>query len=461
MNRQNWSGCSFTNFQTLLYLNSYKMSKIADLYIRVSTDEQADKGYSQRNQEEMLRKYCNINSLQVRQVIFEDHSAKTFNRPEWKSLLLSIKGKKHSSDLVIFNKWDRFSRNAGDAYQMINVLRRLGVEPQAIEQPLDLSIPENKMMLAFYLAAPEVENDRRAMNIFFGMRRAMKEGRYMGLAPIGYTNKADEKGRKYIAPKEPQATILKWVFEELAKGVNNTEKVFKLAKEKGLTSTKSHFWFAIRNPVYCGKIFIPQHKDEESRFAKAQHEPIISEALFYKVQDVLDGRGRIYKIKSVVNEDLPLRGFLICPKCGKLLCGSSSRGRSRYYPYYHCVVDCTCRFRADKVNQLFVSELKKYIPRPELKELFRISLSKAFTSQTNTQQGDKKQLAADIKDLEAKLARAQDLLLSGQIEPEDYRNMKSAYTEKLVRLQVKLDTLIKHPTGIDSLLKEGLDDLFH
>jgi site-specific DNA recombinase len=58
------------------------MNKIADLYIRISTDEQADKGYSQRNQEEMLRKYCNANAIQVRQVIFEDHSAKTFNRPE-------------------------------------------------------------------------------------------------------------------------------------------------------------------------------------------------------------------------------------------------------------------------------------------------------------------------------------------------------------------------------------------
>ncbi len=45
--------------------------KIADLYIRVSTDEQADKGYSQRNQEEVLRKYCDINSIQVRKVIFE------------------------------------------------------------------------------------------------------------------------------------------------------------------------------------------------------------------------------------------------------------------------------------------------------------------------------------------------------------------------------------------------------
>ena len=66
----------------------------ADLYIRVSTDEQADKGYSQRDQEERLKKYCENNQIKVRKVIFEDHSAKTFNRPEWTLLLLDLKKKK-------------------------------------------------------------------------------------------------------------------------------------------------------------------------------------------------------------------------------------------------------------------------------------------------------------------------------------------------------------------------------
>jgi site-specific DNA recombinase len=78
--------------------------------------------------------------------------------------LLNLRKEKKQIDFVLFTKWDRFSRNTGDAYQMISLLRKLGVEPQAIEQPLDISIPENKMMLAFYLAAPEVENDRRTLN---------------------------------------------------------------------------------------------------------------------------------------------------------------------------------------------------------------------------------------------------------------------------------------------------------
>ena len=126
----------------------------ADLYIRVSTDEQADKGYSQRDQEERLKKYCENNQINVRRVVFEDHSAKSFNRPQWNDILINFKSRKNPVDFILFTKWDRFSRNAGDAYQMINTLRKLGVEPQAIEQPLDLAVPENKLMLAFYLAAP-------------------------------------------------------------------------------------------------------------------------------------------------------------------------------------------------------------------------------------------------------------------------------------------------------------------
>src|SRR5690606_17232360 len=140
----------------------------ADLYIRVSTDEQADKGYSQRDQEDRLRRYCELKGIPVRDVYIEDHPAKSFKRLEWQKYLSKLRKTKNNKagSIILFTKWDRFSRNAGDAYQMINQLRTHGVEPVAIEQPLDLTIPENKIMLAFYLASPEVENDRRALNVF-------------------------------------------------------------------------------------------------------------------------------------------------------------------------------------------------------------------------------------------------------------------------------------------------------
>ena len=430
--------------------------KVADLYIRVSTDEQADKGYSQRNQDEMLQKFCRINNIKIRKVVYEDFSAKTFNRPAWSGLLASLKKARGQSDLILFTKWDRFSRNAGDAYQMISVLRKLGIEPQAIEQPLDLSIPENKIMLAFYLAAPEVENDRRALNTFFGMRRAKKEGRWMASAPIGYVNRVSETGKKFIAIDEPKAEIIRWAFTEIASGTFNTEQVWKQAVKKGLKCSKHGFWVIIRNPVYCGKIFIPKYKDEDSHFVQGQHQPIISELLFYQVQDILEGKQKAQHTKMQVDEMMPLRGFLICPKCGKVLTGSASRGcRKRYY-YYHCTSTCGCRFGVSKANDLFVRELKKYVPCSEMLPLYKTVLVQEFKVQTKSKYSNNKRATEQINELNNRLFKARNLLLSEAIDVEDYRLIKAESEEQTRKLEAQLNTTGADNFDVEKMINEAL-----
>ena len=435
------------------------MSIIADLYIRVSTDEQAEKGYSQRNQEEVLRKYCSINYIEVRNVIYEDHSAKTFNRPQWNKILIKLKKEKNKTDLILFTKWDRFSRNAGDAYQMISTLRKLGVEPQAIEQPLDLSVPENKMMLAFYLAVPEVENDRRALNTFHGMRRAKKEGRYMGTAPFGYANKSKEDGTKYIALVEPEASVMRWIFEEIAKGIFNTEQIYHMAKRRGFKRTKANMWGLIRNPIYYGKIFVPKYKDEESMLVKGLHEPLISEGLFYNVQDVLDGRTRIYrpKIKTVV--DFPLRGFFICPKCQKKLQGSKCKGRHKHYHYYHCEAICKFRINSETANNMFVENLKKYQTFPEIRKLYSSILYETHRELADNAGEQKRRLLEQIKDYELRLSNARDLLLTSKIDPDDYKLIKEDYGLRITNLERELSSVTKDKHSIEELLNKGIDNL--
>ena len=435
--------------------------KTADLYIRVSTDEQADKGYSQRNQEETMRKYCEINSLIIRKVIFEDHSAKTFIRPRWTELLLLLRKSTGKSNFLLFTKWDRFSRNAGDAYQMINTLRKFGVEPQAVEQPLDLSVPENKMMLAFYLAAPEVENDRRALNVFFGMRRARKEGRWMGAAPVGFSNKTDEHGRKYISPIEPQASIMRWAFHELANGHFAADQIRKEVNRRGIKCSRSNFWRAIRNPVYCGKIEISQFKDEENITVHGQHEGIISESLFYEVQSILTGRKRNQRpaTQLIVDENMPLRGFLVCPECGRVLTGSASKGRNNHYYYYHCVSSCGCRFKTENANNLFVRELRKYVPKPGMGSLYIITLKETFSSKTNGHQGERRQILSQIDDLNIRLKNARELIADGKIDGEDYRDLKKDCTEKIAILEAKLSGSSQEAKGIDGLLNQAIGNL--
>lgn len=355
------------------------MKRKAILYIRVSTDEQAEKGYSLKHQQERLERYCDFQNIDVVAIYQDDHSAKSFERPQFQNLLSNLKKKREAASLLLFTKWDRFSRNAGDAYGMINQLKKLGVEPQAIEQPLDLDIPENKIMLAFYLAAPEVENDRRALNTLVGMRRAKKEGRWMATAPKGYKNARSEDNRPIIEPSK-DASIVRFAFEELAKGVKDIESIRRMVNQKGLKVSRSAFWYLVRNPVYCGKIFIPAWKDEEAHYVKATHEPLIPESLFEEVQDVLHGRKRNIPVKNTKREELPLRGYLLCQRCGRPLTGSASHGNGGKYYYYHCQASLGCkeRFKAEEANKSFLKYLQTFKTKEEILDLYLLIMEEKF-----------------------------------------------------------------------------------
>lgn len=415
--------------------------KIADLYVRVSTDEQAEKGYSLRSQQEVLEKYCELNGIKIRKVIVEDYSAKTFNRPEWKKLVIDLKKHKRKTDLLLFTKWDRFSRNTSDAYQMIAMLNKLGIDPQAIEQPLDLNVPENKMMLAVYLTTPEIENDRRGLNTKAGIRQAKKEGRWTGKAPLGYINKTAENGKKYIAIKQPEASLMKWIFEQLAEGTYSGEQILISAREKGLNCSKNNFYTIIRNPIYCGKVIVPKYKNEEAFLAQGLHEPLISETMFFNIQDILNGRKRELGQPISTPEALVLRGFLKCPNCHRSLSGSSSKGKQKHFTYYHCTSACGVRFRSEKVNEAFALELLSYLPRKGYEEIFVETIADAYQNQVGSILDERKLYAKQIQDLNKKIEKARDLLLDNDIDAIDFRAIKNESSEKISIIESKLSEL--------------------
>jgi site-specific DNA recombinase len=109
------------------------MKQRAILYTRVSTDEQ-NNGYSPADQKDRLTKYCEQNNIDVIAFYHDDESGKTFDRPEWLNIMSYLKKNSNSVDLLLFIKWDRFSRNSFEAYTAINSLQKFGVQPHAIEQ---------------------------------------------------------------------------------------------------------------------------------------------------------------------------------------------------------------------------------------------------------------------------------------------------------------------------------------
>lgn len=438
--------------------------QIADLYIRVSTDEQADKGYSQRDQHERLERYCRQNEITIGQIIFEDHSAKNFNRPAWTNYITNLKKRSMKSNIVLFTKWDRFSRNAGDAYQMIKILLKNNISPQAIEQPLDMSVPENKMMLAIYLAAPEVENDRRALNTFYGMRRAQKEGRLMGTASYGYINKCTEDGKKYVGLKEPEASNMRWAFNEIAKGKYTTNQIrLKMNAMEGAKISSTSFYRAIKNPMYYGKIFIKAYKDEEACLVDAAHESLISESLFYKVQRVLSGKTWEERPqgKIIANNEFPLRGFLKCPKCGGHITGSGSKGKKNVYYYYHCNSKCGYRHNSALINNEFEKELKKYEYHIGFSTLIKEILVSNFKNIEENFIAEKREISTKITSLNNRLERAREKYLEDKLDYEDYQIVKNESKKKIDLLEMALQNqkLTRKGSDIKTKLDQALNIL--
>jgi site-specific DNA recombinase len=426
----------------------------AILYVRVSTDEQAS-GYSLQHQEDRLRQYCQYKEIEIVALYKEDHSAKTFVRPEFNKLLDYLKTNRGKTDLLLFLKWDRFSRNAGDAYTMINRLNKLGVEPQAIEQPLDLSVPENKLMLAFYLAAPEVENDRRSLNVIAGMRRAMKSGRHVHCAPIGYKNARNNLNEPVIVPGKDAETV-RWLFTETARGERSVMDIWREVKRKGLKIQKSNIWNLLRNPVYCGRIFIPSYKDERETTVKATHEPLISVELFEDVQEVLNGRKKNHPARHSLQEELPLRGFLQCPRCNKTLTGSASRGNGGRYYYYHCLKGCGERVKADVINDRFVSELHGIKANENVIELFEQVMMDYAKQAGSDKTTALKQLQDETARNQTRINQAQQLLLDGSLEPGDYKDIKARYEMQNRQLERKQQELAAMDDNLKGYISHGV-----
>lgn len=397
----------------------------AYLYVRVSTEEQKRKGYSLLEQEDRLLNYCKYNNIEVKGIYREDFSAKNFNRPEWKKLFSEVKKKSGEGDKnILFLKWDRFSRNVECAYEMIRKLRKYKTIAMAIEQPIDFSVPESVVMLALYLAVPEAENTRRAQNTSSGMLRAKLLGKYPNKAPMGFTNVTLMDGKKAIVPKEPEAEIIKWIFHQVAQNIYRISEINKIANEKGLICSRSYFFRILRNPLYCGLITIKLNSKEE-QMIQGLHEPLISESLFYQVQSIINTKRKITSNRDDLKEIFFLRGFLICPVCGRKLTGSFSKGKRKRYPYYHCHDGCRTRIDAVLLNNCYQNKLQKLVLSNSSIELFKNILEDHnIRTQKASYLYAQQLLGRKIKEEKLTLSRGRKLFITGILKIDDYNDLK-------------------------------------
>ncbi|KAA9325040.1 recombinase family protein [Adhaeribacter soli] len=427
----------------------------AVIYTRVSTDDQAERGFSLKDQEIRLRRYCRENNIEIEAHYQDDHSAKNFNRPKFKEFLSAVKAKEIKPDLFLCVRMDRFSRNVEESLAMIKVLKSFGITFKTLENDVNLDQPENLIPFFLNMLLPQVENERRGLNTKRGMRQAKREGRWVGTPPKGYSF-VKERGRPVLVPNSDAQFVISG-FEEVAKGLSSTEQIRFALRKRGFVCSKNQFYNILRNPIYIGRIRIEAFKDEPEEIVNGQHAPLVGEELFYQVQDALAGRKRKAPKKSCINENLPLRGYLICPRCGNGLTGSGSVGRAKIkYYYYHCQHGCKERFRADEAEVSFLNYLSSFNPPDEVKELFIKIVEERAEGDENEMEKEVQAIESEVKKYQERLQSLEDKFIDDLIDRGAYLTNKARYNEQVENLLRKKDELQNTDSSFQKYFKFGI-----
>jgi|GEM_PF-115026 len=317
------------------------MSEKVAIYIRVSTDKQAETGTSIEIQVEALERYCRERGLQIYDKYIDDgYSGENLNRPAFQRLKRDIEAGHISTVLV--HKTDRFGRNIIDA--VIVVLREFvekGVSFASITEPYDTSTPQGRMFFIDMAKYADHEREMIRQRTVAGKRRKVKEGKWMG-SSAHYAYDIDEN--KKLVVNERRSRIFRQMVSWLLDGRScrwiarklNDDGVPTWKKEKGWKIKKSvHFWRAepiremLINPVITGK----------TKFWGIDFEApaIITPEEYQQIKNQLK-RNRTYSERNTKHFYL-LSGLLYCKRCGSRLYGHKKkprRGRKNWDMAYSC-----------------------------------------------------------------------------------------------------------------------------
>lgn len=161
--------------------------KRAVYYTRVSHDNQVEDGSSLDNQDDRIKKFCELNDYKI-VGNFSDPgvSGRKFeNRPEFMKMIKMVD--KHETDVVVVYSLSRFGRNVKDTLKWISYLESKGVSFYTLDFQIDTSTSHGKLMLQMMAAFAEFESNQRGELIQSVMKYLKKEQKvYCGPTPLGF-----------------------------------------------------------------------------------------------------------------------------------------------------------------------------------------------------------------------------------------------------------------------------------
>ena len=409
--------------------------KIAGLYIRVSTEDQAREGFSLPEQEKRLSAMCEYKGYEIYK-LYKDAgiSAKTGNyRPAFEELLQDIRDKKCNTIVVL--KLDRLTRSVYDMEGIMKFLDENNAYLDCANEEINTTNSSGKMVARLLTTVSQNEIERTSERTKVGLAGAIKEGHIPARAPLGYKH-IDKKLIPDTLTKDIVIRIYNLYFE--GKSYYNIATIFN--EEKVLDKTNwcdTGILRIIANEVYKGD-YVHGKRTNHPTYYKDVVEPIVSKELWESCQ--------VQKKKNQKNymrtQTYIFLQKLKCPKCGRILAGGASHKikSDKWYFYYRCE-NCKNNIHESKieehiktlladileydnvVNEFFLPVLKSKVDNP------KIELENELKKLNNKKERIRKAYIDELFTEEE--FKQETKLIENQIEMINSKILENSQTEQL------------------------------
>ena len=411
------------------------------IYVRVSTDDQRDNGYSIDSQLRMIKEYCEKNDYDIVDVYNDaGHSGKDLMRPEMQRLLKDIKSKK--IDKLIAIKVDRLTRNNYDGFWLLNYCEERDVKIELILEPYDVSTANGEMIFGMNLVFGQRERKEIGARTKRAMEEMALERIHPNKAPYGYIRNK-ETGHLEVEPIE--AEVVKEIFE-LCKQGNSTRSIATIMKDNN-AYLKQGKWKSDRvykilsNSIYIGVFEYGKYKRKPQDILRVENycEPIIDEVTWNTTRNVL-----VKNKHSNYGEYIHLfSGLVKCPICGEIMSSSESfkypNGKQKVYYHLRCKNHNCSGFGLHYNTEKIETKLKQVL---EELTLFMLSMDNEIITCNSTKSDDVKDIEKAIEKLKLQEKRLVDLYLSSNLDVETINHKNDVIKKEIDKInqkKVKLD----------------------
>lgn len=283
------------------------MNRVA-LYVRVSTKEQANEGYSISVQTEKLTNYAKAKGYEIVGTYTDPGiSGAKLNRPALQSMINDIE--KGLIDIVLVYKLDRLSRSQKNTLYLIeDVFLKNKVDFISMNESFDTSTSFGRAMIGILSVFAQLERDAITERTRMGKIERAKEGKWQGggnFAPFGYRYEND-----ILKVNEFEKIIVQKMFDLYLEGYG-TNKIAEIlgTKYPGKVKSPNLVKGILRNKIYIGKI------NFAGEIYDGLHETFIDKKIFQNVQEIYGKRSN-KAYKGDYNQKGLLLGKIYCAKCG-------------------------------------------------------------------------------------------------------------------------------------------------